>query len=64
MLECLTALLALSHANAKGRDIDSEGWAFRCFSLVKRVVKEEEVRSLQEISKKLSGNLKIEIPSC
>ncbi len=29
MLGCLTALLALSHVNEKGKDIDSKGWAFR-----------------------------------
>jgi len=27
--ECLTVCKALSHANAKGKGIDSEGWAFR-----------------------------------
>ena len=27
--ECLTARMALSHANAKGKGIDSKGWAFR-----------------------------------
>ena len=28
MLECLTACKALSHVNAKGKDINSKGWAF------------------------------------
>ncbi len=27
--ECLTACKALSHANAKGKGINSEGWDFR-----------------------------------
>ncbi len=29
MWECLTAWKALSHANAKGKGVDSKGWAFR-----------------------------------
>jgi hypothetical protein len=28
-LECLTACKAFSHTNAKGKGIDSKGWAFR-----------------------------------
>jgi hypothetical protein len=34
--ECLTACKALSHANAKGKGIDSKGWAFRMLSFSKR----------------------------
>ncbi len=29
LLECLTACKAFSHTNAKGKGIDSKGWAFK-----------------------------------
>jgi hypothetical protein len=54
------AWMAFCIVNAKGKDIDSESWAFRMLYCNKRV--EKRVRSLQEISENLFGNLKIEIP--
>jgi hypothetical protein len=43
--------------NAKRKGIDSKGWAFRMLWFSKREKREEGVRSLEEISKNLSGNL-------
>jgi hypothetical protein len=58
----------LSHANAKGKGIDFEGWVgnqvFRLAEEEKKKRRKEEVRSPEEISKKLLGNLKIDIPWC
>ncbi len=52
----MTASLALSPANAKGKGINSEGWVDnQVFRLAKR---DEEVRSLEEISKNIFGNIK------
>jgi hypothetical protein len=50
--------MALSHVNAWGKDIDSEGWAFRMLLFSKREKRVKRVRSQQEISENLSGNLK------
>ncbi len=62
LLECLTACKAFIHTNAKGKGINSKGWAFRMVQFSKREkrVLKREVRSLheQEISKNLFGNFK------
>ncbi len=56
----MTAWKALSHANAKGKGVNSKGWVGnQVFGLAE---KEKKARSLKEISKNLLGNLKIEIP--
>jgi hypothetical protein len=50
----------LSHANAKG--MGTNDWVIRSLDYLKKKRRSEEVRSLEEISKNLFGNLKIEIP--
>jgi hypothetical protein len=56
----VTAWKALSHANSKGKGIDSKGWVGnQVFRLAEEM--KEEVRSLEETSKNLLMNLKIEI---
>ncbi len=50
----------MSHVNAMGKGINSEGWVGNQACRLTEEEK-EEVRSLEDISKNLSGNLKIEI---
>jgi len=50
---------SIPNANAKGKGIDSEGWVGnQVFRLVKEKKREKRVRSQEEISENLSGNLK------
>jgi hypothetical protein len=59
MSDCVQGM---SHANAKGKGINSEGWVgnqvFRCLDREKSQKRQKRVRSLQEISKKLSEEFK------
>jgi hypothetical protein len=53
--------MALSHVNAKEKNINSKSWAFRMLWFNKRVTRDEVSA---RVSKRISGNLKIEVPSC
>ncbi len=56
--ECVTASKALIHANAKRKGNNSKGWVG---NQAFRLAEDEKKWSLEEISKNLLGNQKIEI---